>query len=87
MSYGNASGAGIDTRAAADKYVTISNIFVGAYDNRTKVLPVIQEAAPLVAAGALTLPVAAIYPLADVQAAIAHLHRGGKILLRVGGNA
>ena len=87
VSYGNASGAGIDAAAAADKDVTISNIFVGAYDNRTKVVPIIQEAAPLVATGALTVPVAAIYPLADVQAAIAHLHRGGKILLRVGGNA
>lgn len=87
VSYGNASGTGIDAAAAADKDVIISNIFVGAYDNRTKVVPIIQEAAPLVATGALTVPVEAIYPLADVQAAIAHLHRGGKILLRVAGNA
>jgi NADPH:quinone reductase-like Zn-dependent oxidoreductase len=84
VSYGNASGAGIDTTAAADKDVTLSTFFVGAYDNRTKVVPVIQEAAPLVATGALSVPVEAIYPLSEVQAAIAHLHRGGKILLRVG---
>lgn len=87
VSYGNASGAGIDTTAAADKGITVANIFVGAYDNRTKVVPVIQEAAPLVATGALTVPIEAIYPLADVQAALAHLQRGGKILLRVGGDA
>ncbi|KAA0081975.1 Zn-dependent oxidoreductase, NADPH:quinone reductase [Mycolicibacterium sp. P9-64] len=86
VSYGNASGAGIDAAAAADKDVAVASIFVGAHDNRTKVVPVIQEAAPLVVAGALTVPVEAIYPLADVQAAIAHLHRGGKILLRVGGD-
>jgi NADPH:quinone reductase-like Zn-dependent oxidoreductase len=87
VTYGNASGAGIDTAAAADKDVTVANIFVGAYDNRTKIVPVIREAAALVAVGALTVPVEAIYPLADVQAAIVHLQLGGKILLRVGGDA
>lgn len=85
VSYGNASGTGIDTTAAADKDVTVADIFVGAYDNATKIVPVIREAAPLVASGALSVPIEATYPMADVQAAIGHLHRGGKILLRVGG--
>ena len=46
-------------------------------------LPVIREAAPLVASGALFVPPAAVYDLEDIQAAIRQLERGGKILLKV----
>lgn len=84
VSYGNASGAAIDTDAAAAKGITVSNIFVGAYDNAAEVVPVIEEAAPLVASGALTVPIEAVYDLADYKAAIEHVQRGGKVLLRVG---
>jgi NADPH:quinone reductase-like Zn-dependent oxidoreductase len=82
-SYGDASGAGIDLDAAAAKDVTVSNVFVGAFDYLTKVVPVIKEAVPLIASGALSVPVEAIYDLGDVKAAIEHLTRGGKILLRI----
>jgi hypothetical protein len=42
-----------------------------------------REAAPLVASGALFVPVAAVFDLDDIHAAIGRLERGGKILLKV----
>jgi NADPH:quinone reductase-like Zn-dependent oxidoreductase len=42
-----------------------------------------RAAAPLVASGALHVPVTAIYPLSRIREAVAHLLRGGKILLEV----
>ncbi|GIF47154.1 NADPH:quinone reductase-like Zn-dependent oxidoreductase [Asanoa ferruginea] len=53
-------------------------------DFPTKVAPIIAEAVPLVTSGALRVPIEAVYDLADIKPAIAHLKRGGKILLRVG---
>jgi NADPH:quinone reductase-like Zn-dependent oxidoreductase len=55
------------------------------FDYRDKVLPVIREAAPLVADGTLVVPVAGVYPLEHIQDAVQHLLRGGKILLKVAG--
>ena len=60
-------------------------ILVGDFDYRDKVVPVIREAAPLVADGALVVPVAGVYPLEHIQDAVQHLLRGGKILLKVAG--
>jgi hypothetical protein len=40
---------------------------------------------PLVADGALVVPVAGVYPLEHIQDAVQHLLRGGKILLKVAG--
>jgi hypothetical protein len=56
---------------------------VGFFDYEKKVLPAMRAAAPLVASGALHVPVAAIYPLSRIREAVAHLLRGGKILLEV----
>ena len=65
------------------KRATVSGFFAGHYDYATKVLPVIREAAPLVASGALFVPPAAVFDLEGIHAAIGQLERGGKILLRV----
>jgi NADPH:quinone reductase-like Zn-dependent oxidoreductase len=65
------------------KRATVRGFFAGHYDYATKVLPVIREAASLVASGALVVPVAAVFDLEDIDAAIRQLERGGKILLRV----
>ena len=65
------------------KRATVSGFFAGHYDYATKVLPVIREAAPLVASGALFVPPAAVFDLEDIHAAIGRLERGGKILLKV----
>jgi NADPH:quinone reductase-like Zn-dependent oxidoreductase len=65
------------------KRATVRGFFAGHYDYATKVLPVIREAAPLVASGALFVPVAAVFDLENIHAAIRQLERGGKVLLSV----
>ncbi len=65
------------------KRATVRGFFLGHYDYAMKVLPVIREAAPLVASGALFVPVAAVFDLENIHAAIQQLERGGKILLKV----
>ncbi|GAA4266005.1 zinc-dependent alcohol dehydrogenase family protein [Frondihabitans peucedani] len=83
--YGNASGEAVDPEADSvkSKNITVSGIFVGAYDNVSKVVPVIKEAAPLVESGDLRAPIEAVYPLSEITAAVEHVERGGKILIQV----
>lgn len=76
----------VDTAALVGKHLTVHGFFVGAFDYRDKVVPVIREVAPLVADGALVVPVAGVYPLEDIQDAVSHQLRGGKILLKVAGD-
>ncbi|MDT5096386.1 MAG: hypothetical protein QOC76_123 [Mycobacterium sp.] len=87
VSYSWASGEPmwVDTLALVGKHLTVHGFFVGDFDYRDKVVPVIREAAPLVADGALVVPVAGVYPLEDIQDAVSHQLRGGKILLTVAG--
>jgi NADPH:quinone reductase-like Zn-dependent oxidoreductase len=75
----------VDTSTLVGKHLTVRGFFVGDFDYRDKVVPVIREAAPLVADGALVVPVAGVYPLEQIQDAVQHLLRGGKILLNVAG--
>ena len=75
----------VDTPALVGKHLTVRGFFVGDFDYRDKVVPVIREAAPLVADGALVVPVAGVYPLEHIQDAVQHLLRGGKILLKMAG--
>jgi len=65
------------------KQLRVQGFFLGFFDHEKKVLPAIRAAAPLVASGALHVPVAAIYPLSRIREAVDHLVRGGKILLEV----
>jgi NADPH:quinone reductase-like Zn-dependent oxidoreductase len=73
----------VDELALIIKRATIRGFFSGHFDYATKVLPVIREAAPLVASGALFVPPAAVFDLDDIHAAIRQLEYGGKILLKV----
>jgi len=75
----------VDTSTLVGKHLTVRGFFVGDFDYRDKVVPVIREAAPLVADSALVIPVAGVYPLEHIQDAVQHLLRGGKILLKVAG--
>jgi NADPH:quinone reductase-like Zn-dependent oxidoreductase len=45
----------------------------------------IREAARMIAIQEVTVPIAAIYPLDEIKAAVAHALQGGKVLLEVGG--
>lgn len=73
----------VDTPILVAKHITVRGFFVGDFDYREKVVPVIREAAPLVADGSLAVPVAAVYPLEQIGDAVQHLLRGGKVLLKV----
>ena len=75
----------VDTPILVAKHITVRGFFVGDFDYREKVVPVIREVAPLVADGSLALPVAAVYPLEHIEDAVQHLLRGGKVLLKVAG--
>jgi len=75
----------VDTPVLVAKHITVRGFFVGDFDYREKVVPVIREVAPLVAEGSLAVPVAAVYPLEQIEDAVQHLLRGGKVLLKVAG--
>ncbi|QIQ01898.1 zinc-dependent alcohol dehydrogenase family protein [Streptomyces liangshanensis] len=78
-------GIAVDPRDAevTERGITVTKFFVGAFDRATKLVPLVDEAVRLVESGALTQPVAAVYPLAEAREAAAHTLRGGKVLLRV----
>jgi NADPH:quinone reductase-like Zn-dependent oxidoreductase len=86
VTYAAATGQpmSLDALTLIGKRVTVRGFFAGQFDYATKVLPVIREAAPLVAGGALFVPPAAVFDLDDIGAALKQLERGGKILLAVG---
>jgi NADPH:quinone reductase-like Zn-dependent oxidoreductase len=67
-------------------FKSISSYFF--YQNRPQykasVLPLLKEAAALVASGQLHAPVARTYALSEVDQAIAHTMAGGKVLLAIG---
>jgi NADPH:quinone reductase-like Zn-dependent oxidoreductase len=65
------------------KQLKVQGCYLGHFDFEKRVLPAQREAAPLVATGALYVPVAATYPLSRIKEAVTHLLRGGKILLEV----
>jgi NADPH:quinone reductase-like Zn-dependent oxidoreductase len=85
VAYATATGQPmpVDEMTLIVKRATVRGFFAGHYDYATKVLPVIREAAPLIASGALFVPPAAVFDLEDIHAAIRRLEHGGKILLRV----
>jgi NADPH:quinone reductase-like Zn-dependent oxidoreductase len=85
VSYTAASGEPMSVNALEliFKQLRVEGFFLGFFDHEKKVLPATREAAPLVASGALHVPVAAIYPLSRIREAVTHLRRGGKILLEI----
>src|SRR5580704_8569989 len=85
VTYAAATGQpmSISAMSLIGSHVTVRGFSAANFDYATKVLPVIREAAPLVASGALFDPVAAVFELEDIHAAIRQLERGGKVLLRV----
>jgi NADPH:quinone reductase-like Zn-dependent oxidoreductase len=85
VTYAAATGhpMSISAMSLIAKHLTVRGFSVGTFDYATKVLPVIREAVPLVASGALSVPVAAVFDLGDIHSAVQRLELGGKILLRV----
>jgi NADPH:quinone reductase-like Zn-dependent oxidoreductase len=85
VAYASATGQpmSINSLSLIGKRASVHGFFAGHFDYATKLLPVIREAAPLVASGTLVVPPAAVFDLDEIDAAIERLLRGGKILLKV----
>jgi len=87
VSYSAASGRPLAVNGLflIGKHLTVKGFFLGDFDHVSKVLPAQIEAAPLVASGALRVPVAAVYPMSKIKEAVTHLLKGGKILIDIAG--
>lgn len=85
VAYSAASGQplAINELLLIGKHLTVKGFFLGDWDYVSKILPAQIEAAPLVASGALRVPVAAVYPMSKIKDAISHLLKGGKILIDI----
>ena len=85
VTYAAATGQpmSIDAFSLIAKHLTVRGFTIADFDYATKVLPIVHEAAPLVASGALFVPVAAVFELNDIHAAVQQVLRGGKVLLKV----
>ena len=68
------------------KPLTMRGFFLGHPEFAAKVAPTVVQAAKMIAAGRVHIPVAETYPLSSIKKAIAHAQRGGKILLDVAGS-
>ena len=66
------------------KRVAVRGFFLSDPQHAAKIRPIIVEAADLLRSGRLYAPVAATYPLSAIKDAVAHVERGGKVLLDVG---
>ena len=74
----------LDALVLIGKHLAVKGFYLGDFDHVSKVLPAQIEAAPLVASGALRVPVAAVYPMSKIKEAVTHLlEGGGKILIDV----
>ena len=63
------------------KRVIAKGFFMNHPDIEPKIHTALREAVPLVATGAIQVPIAATYPLSSLREAVLHAQRGGKVLL------
>jgi NADPH:quinone reductase-like Zn-dependent oxidoreductase len=69
------------------KRIIAKGFFMNHPDIEPKISAALREAVPLVASGAIRLPIAATYPLSSLREAVFHAQRGGKVLLDLGSTA
>src|SRR5438445_6579431 len=67
------------------KRVTVKGFFLNHPDIEPKIEAALRETVPLVASGAIQVPIAATYPLSSLREAVLHAKRGGKVLLDLRG--
>jgi NADPH:quinone reductase-like Zn-dependent oxidoreductase len=65
------------------KRISVRGFFLSDPEHAPKIRPAVIEAAELLRSGRLHAPVAATYPLSAIKDAVAHVERGGKVLLDV----
>jgi NADPH:quinone reductase-like Zn-dependent oxidoreductase len=67
------------------KRVVVKGVFLNHPDVELKIPSALRETAPLVASGAIRVPIAATYRLTAFREAVAHVQRGGKVMFDVDG--
>jgi NADPH:quinone reductase-like Zn-dependent oxidoreductase len=65
------------------KRISVRGFFLSDPEHAAKIQPAVVEAAELLRSDRLYAPVAATYPLSAIKDAVAHVERGGKVLLDV----
>jgi NADPH:quinone reductase-like Zn-dependent oxidoreductase len=73
----------ISALALIFKRVSVRGFFLSDPEHAAKIAPLVVEATELLRSGRLHAPVAATYPLSAIKDAVAHVQRGGKVLLDV----
>ena len=73
----------ISALALIFKRISVRGFFLSDPEHAAKIAPLAVEAAELLRSGRLHAPVAATYPLSAIKDAVAHVQRGGKVLLDV----
>ena len=66
------------------KRISVRGFFLSDPEHAAKIQPIVVEAAQLLRSDRLYVPVAATYPLSAIKDAVAHVERGGKVLLDMG---
>ena len=77
----------ISALALIFKRISVRGFFLSDPEHAAKIRPAIIEAAELLRSHRLHAPVAATYPLSAIKDAVAHVERGGKVLLDIGAGA
>ena len=67
------------------KRIVVKGFFLNHPDIEPKIEAALRETVPLVASGAIQVPIAATYPLSSLREAVLHAQRGGKVLLDLRG--
>jgi NADPH:quinone reductase-like Zn-dependent oxidoreductase len=67
--------------------IVVKGFFLTHPDIQPKIPAALRETVPLVASGAIQVPIAATYPLSSLREAVLHAQRGGKVLLDLRGAA
>jgi len=73
----------LDGRDLIFRGITARGFWEGAPQLGAKITAAKREGAELIASGRLEVPIAATYPLSAIAEAVAHVERGGKVLLKV----
>jgi NADPH:quinone reductase-like Zn-dependent oxidoreductase len=69
------------------KPLTFRGFWLGHPEFGSKAVPAMREAAEMIAAREISVPIAGTYPLRDIRQAAAHAANGGKVLLEIAGSA
>jgi NADPH:quinone reductase-like Zn-dependent oxidoreductase len=84
VSYAFTSGEVVTPIKVGDLHlrgIVVRGIYIDLPEYQPYMADAIRESAGLMAGGELDLPVAAVYPVADYDKAVAHAMNGGKVLL------